>query len=137
MNSYIADSLTYVVGAPIDWTLRTTGTALVYTACTSGNVVTKIAAGVTVGLGYPTAIISGIVSVASGLYSLGPCIAYSHLPSLGTVAGFSKIALSPTDTTVQILDAALCPASMSTFVTSTAVSLLSYTVARFARSAFQ
>ena len=134
--SYAANGLTHVIGTPIDWTLRTAGTALLYTASTGGKVVTKVAAGVTVGLGYPIATVSGIVAVSSGIYSLGPCVAYSNLPNIGTFAGFSKIALSPSDTTVQILDAALCPASMSTFVTATTVALISYSIARCARRAF-
>lgn len=125
---------------PIGWTLRTVGTGLLYTASTGGKVVTFTAAGVTVGVGYPVAVISAIVAVSSGIFATGPCLEYDNLqnnmPKIRTLWGILELALSPGPPTVQILDASFCPYSLHTFVTSTAISLLSYTIARCARRTF-
>ena len=121
----VANGLAYGVGTPLIWTAKKTA-----------KTIQMSTAGLAVGIGYPLSVVSGVVAVSSGIYALGPCLAYNSLPKLDSAYGFAKVALSPLDTTVQLVDAALCPLSLSTFATMTTVSLLSYTVARCARRAF-
>lgn len=124
------------VGSGIDWTLRTSGGAVIYTLGTAGTIVEKTTAGVAVAVGYPTAVIAATVAVSSGIFAIGPCIAYANLPDANTWAGKVEIVLSPANTTVNLIDAALCPYSAHACITATAVAAVAYTVARWGRRSF-
>ena len=131
-----ANGLKCAIGNPIIWTLNTSGEVITYTVCTSATIIKKITAGVAVGLGYPLAIIFTVTSVSSGIFATGPCTALAHLPNIKTINGFLRISLSPADTTIQLADAALCPYAASTCITTLALAIISYGIARCGRSAF-